>query len=113
MDSFNVFYTVAHCIDQGCAACRKIIAFLHISDLFEIDSVIDHFAVVVEEHTGDQAITFDCLLFLQHGIESSDTVLFQSGHRSAPVKDKYEFSKIFLHFFFPPLKCDRISTITS
>ena len=90
-----------HCaadgVQQGSATADTVLAVGHWLDLPEIHAVIDHFAVVAEQHCGEQRLARLLLLLFHHGVEAADGVVLQPGHGAAAVQNEDDFSQILVH----------------
>lgn len=97
VDVADVVDRASNRIQQGGAAAHAILAIRHGLDVSDIDAVMDHFADIVKEDSGDQRFAGSFLLLFNHGVEAADCVGLKSTHGTAAVKDKDDLSQILIH----------------
>ena len=97
VDVADVVDRASNRIQQGGAAAHAILAIRHGLDVSDIDAVMDHFADIVKEDSGDQRFAGSFLLLFNHGVEAADCVGLEPTHGTAAVKDKDDLSQILIH----------------
>ena len=97
VDVADVVDCASNRIQQGGAAAHTILPISHGLDVSDIDAVMDHFADIVKEDSGDQRFAGSFLLLFNHGVEAADCVGLKSTHGTAAVKDKDDLSQILIH----------------
>ena len=75
MDITNVMDGTTHRIQQSSTATNIIFLAGHRFDLLNVHTIMDHFAIIVEQHRADQRFSVFSLLFLDHGIEAANGVI--------------------------------------
>ena len=97
VDVADVVDCASNRIQQGGAAAHTILPISHGLDVSDINAVMDHFADIVKEDSGDQRFAGSFLLLFNHGVEAADCVGLKSTHGTAAVKDKDDLSQILIH----------------
>lgn len=99
----DVVFNANAFVSQYCAHKDTDIASIskedirHGLDVSDIDAVMDHFADIVKEDSGDQRFAGSFLLLFNHGVEAADCVGLEPTHGTAAVKDKDDLSQILIH----------------
>ena len=94
MDVADMMDGAADGVQQGGAASHGVVLVSHGPDAADVGAVVDHFAGVVEQDSGDERFARLFLLFCNHGVETSDGVRLKPAHGAAAVENEYEFCQI-------------------
>ena len=78
-----------------CGTSADVVLFVgHGFYFVDIHLIMKQFIFIIEKDRRNLTVALHGLLFLQHGIETADSIRFQSSHGTTPVKNKYEFSSV-------------------
>ena len=89
LDAADFAYRAADGIEQSRVAANEILFFADGADRFDVNAVVQHRIMVVEQHGGNAALTGLVLLLFYHGVEAADGVALKPAHRATAIKDKY------------------------
>ena len=89
-------------VQQRRVAPNEVLGPGHGLHLVQLHPVVDHLAVVVEEHRGDQRPALLLPLPLDHPVEPPYGVRLQPRHGAAAIQNKYQFRQIFVHIIRLP-----------
>ncbi len=87
----------AHSIQKRRTAADKVFLVGKIRYICNCNTIMDNLSFVVKQYGGDYGITRFLSLLFQHGVETSDGVLFQPVHGAGAVQDEDQFSQIVSH----------------
>ena len=96
----DVMYCPADRVDQCRAASHIILLFGQRFNFAQFYTVVDNFALVVEQHGRNVAFALFFFLPFDKRIKTADRILLKPRHGSASVKDKNQLSRVVLLLFF-------------
>ncbi len=82
----------ANCVKERGWTADLVLLLGNRTDCLDVDTVVEQFVVVIEQHRCDMTFTLNRLLFGKHWVVTTYSVGFQSTHRAAFVQYKYQFS---------------------
>ena len=97
MNHSNVMDCAANCVQQRRASPDGIVSVGHARNLPNVHAVIEHPALIVKKHRGNERLAVRALLLLEHGVKAADRIGLQPAHRTTAVKDKDNLGYIFSH----------------
>jgi len=100
MDVANVMNCSTDSVKKRCAASYAVLRIGHRLDILDINPVMDDFACIVEENSGNQCFSFCLFLLFNHCIKAADGICLKPTHRAAAVKDEYDLCQVLLHVQF-------------
>ena len=99
VDISDVLYRSADCVEQRRTAAHRVVILGHRLNLLKRQPVVEHNALMVEQHRGNIRLAVLLFLLFNHSVKAADCVLFKSAHRTAAVENENDFSDVVVKLF--------------